>query len=82
MSAKSLTEAAAALAKSRPDLWRDFIEMFARHSDERARQCVQAPQGEVHIAQGRAQETAYLLDKLSNAVQSVDRVQRRSATRT
>jgi len=77
----ALVSTAAALARARPDLWVDLIKALEMHSVQRARECVRAAPVEVHTAQGRAQEANYLLEQLSDAVKSADRiVQRRQTT--
>ena len=70
----SLVLKAAALARSAPVQWREFLAELAVYVDVKKNECIQAPPEMLQVTQGRAQQLASLLTLFNNAVKDADRV--------
>jgi len=69
----SLTLTAAALAKTAPTQWREFLAELEAYSAIKAKECIQAPVEVLQVTQGRAQQVASLLTLFTNAVKDAER---------
>ena len=66
---------AARLARTNPELWRQFMADFQQLSAVHVINLVQSPLESLQTAQGRAQSSAHLHDLLSNCVASADKIE-------
>jgi hypothetical protein len=66
---------AARIARSNPELWRQFIADFQQLSAVHTINLVQSPLDTLQTAQGRAQLAAHLNDLLTNCVASADKIE-------
>jgi hypothetical protein len=77
-----LTLKAAALAKTAPTQWREFLAELELYGAAKSRECVMAPPEVLQVTQGRAQQVASLValftDAVKDAERIVDRIERRS----
>lgn len=70
----ALVQKIAALARSTPHQWNEFLVEFKKYSIECAEQCVAAPLANLQVMQGRAQQCAALLKTFETAVITADRI--------
>lgn len=73
---QDLTLKVAALARSAPTQWDEFLTAFRRYDNVVKDQCVQAAPATLPTAQGRAQQCASLLGLFEGAVKAADRITR------
>jgi hypothetical protein len=66
---------AARIARSNPELWRQFVADFQQLSAVHVLNLVQSPLETLQTAQGRAQNSAQLHDLLLNCVASADKIE-------
>lgn len=64
----------AALARAAPQAWTEFLSELRKANDARQKECVQAPLAMLQVAQGRAQNSAQLLDLFENALATAKRI--------
>lgn len=70
----SLTLTAAALAKTAPTQWREFLAELEVYAAAKSKECIQAPVEVLQVTQGRAQQVASLLTLFTNAIKDAERV--------
>lgn len=68
---------AARLARSSPELWERFVTAFRAYSALAAKDCIQSPLPELPRNQGRAQNTARLLDMFETCKARADKLEGR-----
>lgn len=66
---------AAVLARTSPDLWKQFVGALAAYSGQQATNCVQSPLDSLPVMQGRAQASARLHTLLADCVSSADKIE-------
>lgn len=62
-----LSEKTAALARSAPQQWREFLAELAVEAEKKKDECVRAPVEVLQVTQGRAQQITALLDLFRKA---------------
>lgn len=74
---RDLTLRAAALARSAPRAFEDFLGALSVFTDQIKTDCIQSPLDLLPVAQGRAQFAARLHDLLANCISSADKIEGR-----
>lgn len=67
--------AAARLARSAPESWKQFLGAFQAHSSQQIQNCIKSPLDELPRNQGRAQATAHLFGLLADCMASADKIE-------
>jgi hypothetical protein len=67
--------AAARLARTAPENWRLFSEVFSAYTSNQISNCVKSSLEELPRAQGRAQAVAHLYGLLSDCLASADKIE-------
>ncbi len=70
-----LTLAAARLARSAPESWKQFLVALSGYSSQQINYCIQSPLDELPRAQGRAQNSARLYGLLADCIASADKLE-------
>lgn len=73
----ALTLAAANLARSAPNGWREFLQAAASYTTTIDTNCIQSPLDKLPVAQGRAQNAREFFGLLENCLQDADRIMKR-----
>jgi hypothetical protein len=72
---RELIFAAARLARSSPDNWKQFLGAFRAYADQHRDNCIQSAIPTLQVAQGRAQLAALLLQLLTDSVANADKIE-------
>jgi hypothetical protein len=75
VSDRELILRAAALARSAPRQFTDFLEALSAYSDYVTQNCIQSPLQELPRAQGRAQQAALLHGILADCIKRADQIE-------
>lgn len=67
--------AAARLARSAPEGWKQFLGAFQMYTNTQRDNCVQSPLDNLPVAQGRAQCAAHLLGLLAECLSKADAIE-------
>ena len=69
---------AAALARTSPRSWTEFLGALSNFTDQIKNDCIQSPLEQLPVAQGRAQLAAHLTALLANCIPSADKIESKS----
>lgn len=72
---RELILAAARLARSSPEGWRQFLGAFRAYADQHRDNCIQSPLTTLPVAQGRAQLAAQVYGLLADCQVSADKLE-------
>lgn len=72
---RPLILAAAKLARSSPENWKQFLDGFRVFTDQQRDNCIQSPIENLPVAQGRAQISAHLHGLLSDCLAMADKIE-------
>lgn len=72
---RDLILAAARLARSTPDGWKQFLGAFRAYADQHRDNCIQSPLTTLPVAQGRAQLAAQLNGLFAECLTSADKLE-------
>jgi len=75
---RKLIERSAALARTSPNSWAEFIEALEAYSNEQRNILVQSPLDVLQVTQGRAQAVSQLLELLRDCVRRADKRENKS----
>lgn len=75
---RELIHKAAALARSAPREWGDFLQAMQVYTDEKRDQCISSPVESLQVSQGRAQNARDLLRLLSGCLQTSEQIKQKS----
>ena len=64
----------ATLSRRAPQEWGEFLKAFDAYVEVRKEECIRAPLDMLQVTQGRAQNSATVLDLFRNAVSIADRI--------
>lgn len=70
-----LTMAAARLARTAPESWKQLLGALQAYSSQQIQNCIQSPLEELPRAQGRAQATARLYGLMAECLSSADKIE-------
>jgi hypothetical protein len=72
---RDLILAAARLARSSPESWKQFLGAFRAYADQHRDNCIQSPLVTLPVAQGRAQLAANVYGILADCLASADKIE-------
>jgi hypothetical protein len=75
MNDRELIQKAAALARSAPENWKEFLGALSTYTDNQISNCVSSPLEALPQNQGRAQATVALLRLLRECLKTADQIE-------
>ena len=69
----------AALARSSPQIWSEFLRAFHEYTDEKRDQCISSPIDALPVSQGRAQACRDLLRLFAECTAKADQIEKRQS---